>query len=175
MAASSTKVLEREDSSWCSFNEAVEKLSFKFGTGARHVITKELNKGLIRIRASQISNVSDELSTHNPCLILHSEAQNEIVLRGFEIRVRDLDNLINPQDAVDEISQRVGRPPDVVRWTNFWLTVVEIAHYQKLNRSEFANKTALQKDISERMGKSAFSKNTMEPRVRQIWNKFFLD
>jgi len=68
-----------------------------------------------------------------------------------------------------------GRRPDLQRWQNFWLEVVQIARDGKLVPGQIASQAALREDLLDAMKGNPLSEDSIKEPVRRIWQRFCED
>lgn len=65
-----------------------------------------------------------------------------------------------------------GRPRDTERWTNFWLSIVQLAVDRRLNITSLPTKAEFRRIVIDEMGSGAFSEDAIKRPIRQVWNRF---
>lgn len=64
-----------------------------------------------------------------------------------------------------------GRTPKQ-EWALFWFAVLQISQERRLHRGTFENQQSLRDEIIEMLPAGSLSEDTIEPTVRQIWERF---
>jgi hypothetical protein len=115
-------------------------------------------------------------------------AKNKLMRRfayGLEFHLNEIGALI-PLPASSKSSSTVqgenqiqtaeplkgGRPTEEYKRTSMWLTLLEIALDNRLNKESFSSQEELRNEVSE-LTKEVIGHTLMKPYVAQVWKKFF--
>ena len=99
-----------------------------------------------------------------------------LVRHFFEGVTFPLDEIefIESDDPIFETSKKGtgGNRPDMQRWENFWMEVVQIARDGNLVPGQIHSQAALRDELLAAMKSRPFSEDSIKDPVRRVWERF---
>lgn len=94
-----------------------------------------------------------------------------IYYRDVSFHKDDL-RLTDRPEKTHPLTSRGGRRPDLPRWHNFWMEVVQIARDGNLVPGQIASQADLREELLFAMGVNHLSEDSIKEPVRRIWYRF---